>query len=147
MCGLERFVRRLRSVAVADHFRRTRKHRGVLHRVQFQRHYWQRAGGLCLVNPASGTGPQLVETSVSTEPYSCPPSTIQRRGPTPYGMLGPQLRHRHARYRLSTPAASNHIARPAVWTPASWPATASGPVWLGSCWTRHQVRTLCRPDS
>jgi hypothetical protein len=39
-----------------------------------------------LINPGSPTGwPQLVETTVSTEPYSYPPDAIQRRGPVPYG--------------------------------------------------------------
>jgi hypothetical protein len=38
-----------------------------------------------LINEGTTAGPQLVETSVRTEPYSYPPSAIQRHGPTPYG--------------------------------------------------------------
>jgi hypothetical protein len=39
-----------------------------------------------LINPNSaGQWPQLVDTTVSTEPYSYPGAATQRHGPTPYG--------------------------------------------------------------
>jgi len=39
-----------------------------------------------LINPNSASGwPQLVEATVSTEPYSFPAGASQRKGPTPYG--------------------------------------------------------------
>jgi hypothetical protein len=39
-----------------------------------------------LINPNSSSGwPQLVDATVSTEPYSFPAHATQRRGPTPYG--------------------------------------------------------------
>jgi hypothetical protein len=39
-----------------------------------------------LINPNSASGwPQLVDTTVNTEPYSYPAHATQRRGPAPYG--------------------------------------------------------------